>query len=97
MGTLVIATSNLGKLDEFKEMFKELPVELKCLADYPPLPPPNENGRTFAANAKTKATYYAKHLNEFCLAEAVNPVCEARALPAKKPRTKRTTICCCSR
>ena len=35
MGTLVIATSNLGKLDEFKEMFKELPVELKCLADYP--------------------------------------------------------------
>ena len=39
MGTLVIATSNLGKLDEFKEMFKELPVELKCLADYPPLPP----------------------------------------------------------
>ena len=42
MGTLVIATSNLGKLDEFKEMFKELPVELKCLADYPPLPPPNE-------------------------------------------------------
>ena len=69
MGTLVIATSNLGKLDEFKEMFKELPVELKCLADYPPLPPPNENGRTFAANAKTKATYYAKHLNEFCLAD----------------------------
>ena len=69
MGTLVIATSNLGKLDEFKEMFKELPVELKCLADYPPLPPPNENGRTFAANAKIKATYYAKNLKEFCLAD----------------------------
>ena len=69
MGTLVIATSNLGKLDEFKEMFKELPVELKCLADYPPLPPPNENGRTFAANAKTKAIYYAKNLKEFCLAD----------------------------
>ena len=69
MGTLVIATSNLGKLDEFKEMFKELPVELKCLADYPPLPPPNENGRTFAANAKIKAAYYAKNLKEFCLAD----------------------------
>ena len=69
MGTLVIATSNLGKLDEFKEMFKDLPVELKCLADYPPLPPPNENGRTFAANAKIKAAYYAKNLKEFCLAD----------------------------
>ena len=69
MGTLVIATSNLGKLDEFKEMFKELPVELKCLADYPPLPPPNENGRTFAANANIKAPYYAKNLKEFCLAD----------------------------
>ena len=91
MGTLVIATSNLGKLDEFKEMFKELPVELKCLADYPPLPPPNENGRTFAANAKTKATYYAKKR------WAVSPVCEARALPAMKLRTKRTTICFYSR
>ena len=69
MGTLVIATSNLGKLDEVKEMFKELPVELKCLADYPPLLPPNENGRTFAAHAKIPAANYAKHLTEFCLAD----------------------------
>lgn len=69
METLVIATSNPGKLDEFKEMFKELPITLKCLADYPPLPHPNENGRTFAANAKIKAAYYAKNLKEFCLAD----------------------------
>ena len=57
MGTLVIATSNLGKLDEFKEMFKELPVELKCLADYPPLPPPNENGRTFNQSDVLRKTF----------------------------------------
>ena len=68
METLVIATSNLGKLDEFKEMFKDLPVTLKCLADYPQMVPPNENGRTFAANAKIKATYYARNLKEYCLA-----------------------------
>ena len=106
MGTLVIATSNLGKLDEFKEMFKELPVELKCLADYPPLPPPNENGRTFAANAKIKAAYYAKNLKEFCLADDSGlevkaldgaPACAVRVLPATTRRTSRTMICFCNR
>ena len=31
--------------------------------------PPVENGRTFAANAKIKATYYARNLKEYCLAD----------------------------
>ena len=69
METLIIATSNPGKLEEFKEMFKEVPVTLKCLTDYPQLVEPEETGRTFAANAKLKAAYYAKHLNEYCLAD----------------------------
>lgn len=69
METLIIATSNPGKLEEFKEMFKEVPVALKCLTDYPQLIEPEETGRTFAANAKLKAAYYAKHLNEYCLAD----------------------------
>ncbi len=69
METLVIATSNQGKLDEFKEMFKDVPVTLKCLTDYPQMVPPNENGRTFAANAKIKAMYYARNLKEYCLAD----------------------------
>jgi len=69
METLVIATSNPGKLDEFKEMFRDIPVTLKCLADYPQITAPNENGRTFAANAKIKATYYARNLKEYCLAD----------------------------
>ncbi len=69
METLVIATSNPGKLEEFKEMFKDVPVTLKCLADYPQMVPPNENGRTFAANAKIKAGYYARNLKEYCLAD----------------------------
>ena len=51
MDTLVIATHNLGKTAEFKEMLKNLPVTVKCLADYPQLVEPNETGHTFAANA----------------------------------------------
>lgn len=35
METLVIATHNLGKTEEFKEMLKGLPVTIKGLADYP--------------------------------------------------------------
>lgn len=69
MDTLVIATHNLGKTAEFKEMLKNLPVTVKCLADYPQLVEPNETGHTFAANAKLKASYYAKNLHEYCLAD----------------------------
>ena len=69
MEVLVIATHNLGKLDEFKKLMKDVPVTLKCLADYPQLVVPEETGRTFAANAKLKASYYAKNLKEYCLAD----------------------------
>ena len=36
-----------------------LPLELKSLADLPPIPEPDETGRTFAENALLKARYYA--------------------------------------
>mgnify|MGYP000140075133 CR=1 FL=1 len=44
METLVIATSNPGKLEEIKEMFKDVPVTLKCLADYPQMVRPMKQG-----------------------------------------------------
>ena len=49
---LVVATQNLGKLEEFKVLMKDLPIEVKCLADYDPVEAPEENGRTFASNAR---------------------------------------------
>ena len=52
---LVIATRNLGKLEEFKVLMKELPIEIKCLADFDAIEEPAETGRTFAANARMKA------------------------------------------
>ena len=69
METLVIATHNLGKTEEFNEMLKGLPVTIKGLADYPQLVAPEETGHTFAANAKLKASYYAKNLHEYCRAD----------------------------
>ena len=66
---LVVATQNLGKLEEFKLLMKDLPIEVKCLADYDPVEAPEENGRTFASNARFKATYYAKKLGVPCIAD----------------------------
>lgn len=66
---LVIATHNQGKMEEFKVLMKDLPVEIKCLADFEKVEEPEETGRTFAANARLKAQYYAKKTGVPCVAD----------------------------
>lgn len=66
---LVIATRNLGKLEEFKVLMKDLPIEIKCLEDFDAIEEPAEIGRTFAANARMKAQYYAKKTGVPCIAD----------------------------
>lgn len=66
---VVIATHNLGKVEEFKSLMDELGITFTCLSDYAPVPEPEETGRTFAANARLKARYYAKVLGKICLAD----------------------------
>ncbi len=66
---LVVATHNLGKVEEFKVLMKDLPIEIKYLADFEPIDEPAETGRTFAANARQKAVYYAKKLHLPCIAD----------------------------
>lgn len=66
---LVIATRNMGKLEEFKALMKDLPIDVKCLADFDEIEEPAETGRTFAANARIKAVYYAKKLGVPCIAD----------------------------
>lgn len=66
---LVVATHNQGKVEEFKVLMKDLPIEIKYLADFDEVPAPAETGRTFAANARLKATYYARKLGKPCIAD----------------------------
>lgn len=66
---LVVATHNQGKVEEFKVLMKDLPIEIKYLADFAAVPAPAETGRTFAANARLKATYYARKLGKPCIAD----------------------------
>ena len=67
MKEIVIATRNPGKLEEFKVLMKDLEVELRSLEEWPNVPEPEETGKTFMANARLKAVYYAKETGLPCI------------------------------
>ena len=56
--TLLVATTNAGKMREIAGILEELPHDLVSLADFPDVPEPEETGTTFAENARLKALYY---------------------------------------
>lgn len=55
METVIIASTNQGKLKEFEELMKDLSVEIKSLKDFPEIGDIEENGESFAENAYIKA------------------------------------------
>jgi XTP/dITP diphosphohydrolase len=57
--TILVATTNPGKLREIQALLDGAPVVLKTLNDFPPLDEPDESGRTFEENALLKARAYA--------------------------------------
>lgn len=67
--TIVIATRNAGKAEEFKTMFGKEGYEVKTLFDYPELPDVAETGSTFEENARLKAETIAHLLNQPVLAD----------------------------
>ena len=62
MHTIYIATTNPGKLREFREAAESLAVELEPLPGLETLPPAIEDGSTFEENARIKAEYYSRLL-----------------------------------
>ncbi|HUR34461.1 MAG TPA: non-canonical purine NTP pyrophosphatase [Vicinamibacterales bacterium] len=59
MHTLVVATTNQGKLREITGLLAGLPIAVRNLSDSPAVPAPEETGTTFGENARQKALYYA--------------------------------------
>ncbi len=59
---LVIATTNQNKLKEFKDILKDLDIEVRSLADFGPIPEIVEDGATFDDNAYKKAHQTARIL-----------------------------------
>lgn len=66
---LVLGTNNAKKRAELVRLLDSSEIELKSLPDFAPVEEAEETGTTFAANAEIKATYYARSLGQWVLAE----------------------------
>ena len=66
---LLVATTNPGKLVEIREILAGLPVSLDSLDKYPTVKAAEENGSTFAENARSKACHYSHHTGQLAVAE----------------------------
>ncbi|MBI5250673.1 MAG: XTP/dITP diphosphatase [Desulfomonile tiedjei] len=52
---ILIATKNLGKVNEIRDLIQDLPIEFLSLAEFPDAPDVVEDGETFEENALKKA------------------------------------------
>ncbi len=69
---LVIATHNLHKVREFREMFKSMNmknIDILSLTQFPKYTLPEETGTTFLENALLKARDASQHLKKWVLAD----------------------------
>ena len=69
MHTLLLATTNEHKLNEFRAIFRELPFQLLSLRDVQIDIDVEETGTTFAENATLKARFYAQAANMLALSD----------------------------
>lgn len=67
--TILIATSNPGKVREFREMPGSDRLAWTDLSSHPQTPPVEETGQTFRANACLKAAGYAQRFHTWALAD----------------------------
>src|SRR5438132_10224774 len=66
---LVLGTRNRKKCQEIVEILGDLGLELRDLTAYPDAPEVIEDGKTFEANARKKATELARALGHWVLGE----------------------------
>lgn len=66
---LIVATKNKKKLEEIREILKDLDLKITSLADYSKVPRIIENGKTFKENAIKKALKIAHFTGKLTLGE----------------------------
>ncbi|MGM0440261.1 MAG: RdgB/HAM1 family non-canonical purine NTP pyrophosphatase [Chlamydiota bacterium] len=67
---IVIASTNLHKLREYRQLFKNFGnFDVYSLQDFPSYVSPEETGETFEDNAILKASHAANHLQEWVVAD----------------------------
>ena len=67
--SILIATTNMGKLREVAALLADLPITLKTVHDYASFPVPVEDADTFLGNATIKALHYAQLAQCWALAD----------------------------
>lgn len=77
MKTLLVATTNPGKLREIRTLLANAAVKLIGLSDIAPIEEPEETGATFEENARLKARYYAERSGMWTVAEDSGLVVDA--------------------
>jgi XTP/dITP diphosphohydrolase len=75
--TLLVATTNLGKLREIRQLMSSVPIRLISLADLSPIEEPEETGTTFEENARLKAHHYSSRSGLWTVAEDSGLVIDA--------------------
>jgi len=73
---ILVATTNPGKIAELRAML-DAEVDWVGLADFPQVPEVEEDGQTFAENARKKATVYAKATGIWTLSDDSGLVIDA--------------------
>ena len=66
---VVLGTHNAKKAAELRELLEPQGIELRSLADFPHAIHVEENGDSFAANARLKASQQAQHLHAWLIGE----------------------------
>jgi XTP/dITP diphosphohydrolase len=74
---LVLASRNIGKVSEIKELLSGFDIDVRWLDDFGPIPDVIEDGKTFEDNAYKKAHFTAKVLGFPALADDSGLVVEA--------------------
>jgi len=69
MPILVVGTRNSKKREEIHEILNDLPIDVHDLTGWPDAPDVIEDGDTFEANARKKATELSRHLKQWVLGE----------------------------
>lgn len=66
---VVLGTHNTKKADELRELLEPHGIELRSLAGFPQAINVEENGDSFTANARLKASQQARHLHAWLIGE----------------------------
>ena len=66
---ILLATNNLGKVKEIKDILDNPKIKILSMKDFPNLPNVEEDGKTYQENAFKKASKISKYSGKICLAD----------------------------